>query len=61
MISDKAVEKKLQETFGFLQACDARHYVYSHPILPPILRQSCHPFSLKAATDSQQSCHPLSG
>jgi hypothetical protein len=35
--------------------------VYSHPTLPPILRQSCHPFSLKAATDSHESCHPLMG
>ncbi|MEW8046944.1 MAG: hypothetical protein AB2805_10680, partial [Candidatus Thiodiazotropha sp.] len=35
--------------------------VYSHSTLPPILRQSCHPFSLKAATDSHESCHPPIG
>ena len=34
---------------------------YSSPILPPIPRQSCHPFHGKAATDSSESCHPVVG
>jgi hypothetical protein len=34
---------------------------YSSPSLPPIPRQSCHPFQAKAATGSSEACHPLTG